>query len=624
MKKIITLMLTLILVVVLAACSASPATVSSTTSNTTTSSTTNTASNTVVATPAASAAEALAEKTTAVSNETDYAWDAASVIPITLDGSQITADNAAVIVDGSTATITRAGTYSLQGTLFEGQIRVNTQEKGLVRLVLNGANLSSASSAPLYIMEAEDVMIVLADGSVNSIRDTSAQVAADASSDTPNAAVFSMADLTFFGGGSLEVTSSSNDGIASKDGLVVSSGTLSINAADDGLRGKDYVLIQNGSIQISAQGDGIKSDNDADAAKGYVAIENGSVTIAAGGDAIYAFTSVLITNGQFNLDTSSASSDWASGSVSAKAIKGLSSVNIDGGTFTINSADDAIHSNVAIVVNGGVFTITSGDDGLHADASIEINGGEINVVQSYEGIESAVVTINAGNIQVNSSDDGLNVAGGVDSSGMNPGGRPGRPGAAGQDSFASYTGSQFLYIHGGTIFVTGGGDGIDINGAVEMTGGTLVVNGPVEQNNGPLDFDAGFKITGGFVVATGSAGMAQAPGASSTQNSLLAFLGSTYPAGTLISVQNSAGETLLTFSPSKQFESLAFSAPELVNGDYTIYTGGSSTGVQMGGLYQGGVYTPGSQVAAFSVSSVVTQVGQGGMGGLGGGRPARP
>ena len=140
-----------------------------------------------------------------------------------------------------------------------------------------------------------------------------------------------------------------------------------------------------------------------------------------------------------------------------------------------------------------------------------------------------------------------------------------------------------LYINGGYIWVDADGDGLDINGAIEMTDGVVLVNGPTENMNGALDYDGGFNISGGFLVAVGSAGMAQAPRQISSQNSLLINLSCTTAAGTLIHIQNSAGEDILTFAPTKHYQSIAFSSPELVNGEtYTISYGGSSSGSLLG------------------------------------------
>jgi hypothetical protein len=339
------------------------------------------------------------------------------------------------------------------------------------------------------------------------------------------------------------------------------------------------------------------------------------LNITAGGDAITAQTDVMVRGGEITIRSGGGSNTWVDETISAKGIKGVVSVNIDGGTFAFDCADDAIHSNGSITINSGSFSIASGDDGMHADATLTINGGNIQITQSYEGLESAVITINGGEMHILSSDDGINVAAGNDASGMNPGFGGGRGGGPGQDAF-SYTGDYYLYINGGYIYVDADGDGIDINGAVVMTDGVLLVNGPTENMNGALDYDGGFSMSGGFLAAAGSAGMAQAPDGSSSQNSLLINLNGTLPAGTLINIQNSAGEEILTFAPTKQYQSIAFSSPELVNGEtYTVYYGGSSSGSLVDGLYQDGNYSGETELTSFTVSGVVTMIGSGGGGG---------
>ena len=286
---------------------------------------------------------------------------------------------------------------------------------------------------------------------------------------------------------------------------------------------------------------------------------------------------------------------------------------IDNGTFVIDAADDAIHSNGNITINGGAFTLNTGDDGLHADATLTINGGNIAIPTSYEGLESAVITINAGDINLTSSDDGINVAGGIDGSGQMAGpGRGGRgqggPGAQAGE-VTTYTGAYYLYINGGAIVVNAQGDGLDANGAIEMTGGVVVVNGPTQQGNGALDYDGTFNISGGTLVAVGSSGMAQAPTASSTQSSVLMNI-SGQSAGTLINLQNAAGESLLTFAPAKAYASILFSSPDLAQGtEYTLNVGGSATGTSVGGLYTDGAYSGGSEYGGFTQSSVVTMLG---------------
>ena len=613
MKTIGAIIGTLLLIFALATCSAAnDATNAPTGAATESVSAANTADNTAATTTTATDAAPVAETLAPLSapHTAGAASDSAAGVVLTLNGATIAVEGEGVSSDGSTATITAGGTYTLRGVLADGQIVVDTKDAAPVYLVLDGVELYSNTSAPIFVRNAAQVVLVLADGTQNTITDAATYVFADPAEDEPNAALFSKANLTITGNGALIVMGNYNDGIASKDGLVIESGAITVNAVDDGIRGKDYLVIKDGALAVTAGGDGLKADNAEDATLGYIAIDAGTITVTASGDAITAQSQVRIASGDFALLSGGGHTAIIDDTLSAKGIKSAVGVQIDGGAFIIDAADDAIHANASIVINGGVFTIASGDDGMHADGTLTINGGEIAVTSAYEGIESAVITVNGGDIHILASDDGVNVAGGVDGSGMMRGGPGGRPpgGASAQDASA-YTGDYYLYINGGRIVVDAAGDGIDVNGAIVMTDGVVIVHGPTMNGNGALDYDAGFTLEGGIVVAVGSAGMAQTPGAGIVQHALLLNYTSMLPAGTLIHIQDSAGNAILTFAPTKEYQSLAFSSPALVTGEtYTVYSGGSSNGTATDGLVAGG-YTPGTEYTTFTVAGGVTMIG---------------
>ncbi len=529
----------------------------------------------------------------------DYIWNSSDVIQIVLNGNSITVNGSGTSVNGSKVTIVSAGTYSISGSLSDGQIIVDTEDEGVVRLILNGIDISSSTSAPVYINNTDKAIIILKDNTVNRVTDGNSYIFENSEEDEPNAAIFSKDDLTIYGNGSLTVDGNYNDGIASKDGLIIKNSTITVNSTDDGIRGKDYLIVKGGNVSVDANGDGLKSDNDGDPEKGYVFIESGKINITAGGDAITAETDVLISDGEIALSSGGGSNQWINESISAKGIKSFVTTVIDNGTMNINSADDAIHSNGSLAINGGSFVISSGDDGIHADSALGINGGDIRIIKSYEGIESrSVICVNNGDIHIVSSDDGLNVAGGMDGSGFHGGG-PGN-----FDSFGNY----YLYINGGYIAIDAAGDGIDSNGSIVMTDGCVIVHGPTSNMNGALDHSS-FKITGGFLVAAGSSGMAQAPGTSSTQYSVLLTFRSAFQAGTLFHIQTSDGDGILSFTPAKKYQSIVLSSSELVKGTtYVVYYEGSSTGTVNDGLYQGGTYTPGTKYTSFTVSGILTNV----------------
>ena len=149
-----------------------------------------------------------------------------------------------------------------------------------------------------------------------------------------------------------------------------------------------------------------------------------------------------------------------------------------------------------------------------------------------------------------------------------------------------------------------------MNGPIEMTDGVVLISGPTENMNGALDYFGQFNISGGFLVAAGSAGMAQAPSESSAQHALLINFSGAAPAGTLVHLATSAGEQVLTFAPAKQYQTLVFSASELEDGStYSVYLGGNYAGKASDGLYQDGSYTPGTEYTSFTVSDVVTWIG---------------
>ncbi|MCB1756623.1 MAG: carbohydrate-binding domain-containing protein [Gammaproteobacteria bacterium] len=517
-------------------------------------------------------------------DESDYTWDSADEVLISLDTTSISVNGAGATVSDTRVTIESAGTYRLSGTLGDGQITVDTDDKEVVRLIFDGINIANSTSAAVNIASAEKTVILLEQGSDNFISDALSYVYDDPEEDEPNAALFSDDDLTIFGTGSLTVNARYNDGIASKDGLLIKGGTINVTAEDDGIRGKDYLIIENGNFTINSNGDGLKSDEDEDAELGYISIAGGSFDITANqGDAIQAETNLQIEDGEFTILAGDGHTLYTETDPdSKKGLKAGANLFIEGGSFSIDAADDAVHSNNGITIDGGTFELATGDDAMHADGALEVNDGSIDIDTCYEGLEAVTMTLNGGTITVSSNDDAINAAGDA--------------------------GENRLYIHGGDITVYAEGDGIDVNGAMEMTGGTVLVHGPITSFNAALDYDATFSISGGLLIAAGSSRMAQTPGSSSSQNSLEVTFGTDQAAGQLFHIQGSGGE-IVTFAPAKAYRSLVFSSPELHSGSsYSIYTGGSSTGTEAGGLYEGGSYSPGSLYADFTVNNTITVV----------------
>lgn len=641
MKKYVTgskLGIVLLCAAVMSACS----TTSTTTDEDNTSSQTAEQSTSTADSSVQLASVKLSDLVTFDEEDTVTTWTADESTNIALAGTTATVDGTGAEATDGLVTITEAGTYVLSGELSDGQIIVNNQDDGIVRLVLNGVDIQNKDSAAIYIQEAGKVVMTLEEGTENTVSDGTTYVFADDTTDEPSAAIFSKADLTINGTGKLVVAANYNDGIVSKDDLKIMSGTYEILAADDGIVGKDMIAVEDGEFTINAAGDGMKSSNDEDTSKGFIGIGNGTFNITSGNDGIQAETLLVIDKGTYTLvtnegsengevktgdqgfgqgmrgnrDAQSTSQDTATTestestteteSTSAKALKAGGDITVNGGNFTIDSADDAVHSNSNIAIADGAFQIATGDDGIHADSLLAISGGTIDITKSYEGIEGANITISGGESHVVSSDDGVNVAGGNDDETSTEGTQ--RP-----DQFNS-SGNGLLSISGGTLTVDASGDGLDSNGSIAMSGGTVIVNGPTNSGNGALDFDGSFEQSGGILVAAGSSGMAQAPSDDSSQFSVSMTFSQTQQAGTLVHLEDSEGNTILTFAPSKDYQTVVISSPDLKeNGSYTLYSGGSSTGSETDGLYNGGEYSGGTEIVSFEITSNVTWLNESGV-----------
>lgn len=520
----------------------------------------------------------------------DYTWDSTTAVPVSLNGTSISANgDAGVTIAGTIATITRAGTYRLRGSLNDGQIVVSTSDTGAVRLVLAGASITRSTDAAVVFAKAQRAVVILADNSTNALTDG----ATYPSGADQNAALFAKGALSIGGDGALTVTGRYRHAITSKDGLVIGGGRITATAVEDGIRGKTYLVVRGGTFNVSAGSDAFKGDKESTANAGYVWLAGGSGTLTAGNDGVQAETDLLTTGGQFTIKTRGGSAVAAADSISAKALKAGRTVVLDGGSFEIDAADDAVHSNGRVFINGATITAATADDGVHADSALTINGGTISVSKSYEGLESGYgdLTINGGRVRVVSSDDGVNLSGNGDA----------RPGTAA----APYT----LRVTGGRVTVVASGDGLDANASINMSGGCVFVHGPTASNNAAVDYDNAFVMSGGILAAAGSAGMAQAPGTTSSQSAVQVTFSSTQAANTIVQLTDGSGKALLDFAPAKSFQSLVVSAPGITMGTaYTLYAGGTATSNPTDGVYESGQFTPGTAKLTYTQSARVTRV----------------
>ena len=322
----------------------------------------------------------------------DLRWDAAAETKIELADSGSTADgeNAnAVSVSGGTATIKTAGTYRVSGTLGDGQLVVDAPKDAMVRIILDGVRITSSTGPAILVNRAREVLLYLAEGTGNSASDAPSY--ADTAQDAPNAAIYSMADLTIAGRGALEVEGNHQDGIVSKGGLVLDSGQVTVAVADDGVKGGDYVLVLGGNYTVTAAGDGIKSTNDAEADRGWLHQYAGQLTVSVGDDGLKAETALTISGGTAVVSDSTealeaAAIDISGGTVNATA--GDDGLNASGGGGDVQQVGD-FH----LDISGGAVTVNAEGDGLDSNGDIAISGGQI-VVNGPTGAGNGAIDAN--------------------------------------------------------------------------------------------------------------------------------------------------------------------------------------------------------------------------------------
>ena len=538
----------------------------------------------------------------------DASFDESSATKITLSGDSASVSGSGAVAEGSTVTISTAGTYIVSGNLTDGSITVTTSENDKVQIVLNGVKIACSSGPAIDIQSADKCFITLAEGTQNSLSDGSVFTSEDA-----NACIYATCDLTINGSGSLDVSGNYRHGVFSKDDLVVYGGSINVSAVEDGLNGKDSVKIGAGDVSIDSGADGVKSSKSTNPEKGFVYVSGGSLSIDAEDDGIQAKTCLCIA----------------------------------GGSIEIDAADDALHSDLEGALNGGSTSVRSSDDAFHCETKLEVNDGSFVAETCSEGYEAEQVVVNGGDTNICALDDAMNasaadlsddsessdadtstialsgepganaaqpdgsigvpdassanadsngqqntapqgagqqdsatppelpsdlghapdVQGRMERGGQAPGGQGGAPGAS--DS------NCLIQINGGKVVLNSQGDGVDSNGNVEINGGTLLVNGPSSDGDGAFDYDGEATISGGTVLMAGAVGMAQSFTSGTQAFALVQASGS---AGSVIEATDADGNVIATLTATRAFGCVLVSGAGVSDGDtITVSVDGAVT-----------------------------------------------
>lgn len=487
-------------------------------------------------------------------SEQDLSWDTSSETAIDL--SNPTATDGVTVEDG-TLTITKAGTYKLSGE-YQGQIKVETADSDAVRLVLDNANITNSSGAALNVVNADEVILYSASGTTNTISDGADYTATG--EDDPDAVVYSKADLTIAGEGTLKVNGNHEDGIHTSDGLVIASGTLEVNAANTGIKGKDYVDILGGTINVTAQQDGIKSTNDTDEGKGWTRLSNGTVTVNAGDDGFKASRVVEISGGSLTVEQSD---------------EGIEAqyINVSGGDVNVTSADDGMNASLKTSdsesTDSSANTSDTANQQQNSQQQGSIPGGQQNGTsnQQQQGMGQPPA-MPGGNAQDGTSQNGTT---GTGQQGMGQPPQGGMPGGGG-GTFEVIDAA--INVSGGHVTVNAEGDGIDSNGVTTLSGGTLIVNGPSQGGNAALDTNGDLLLNGATVLSGSTADMFEAPSTNSTSGYLKLTNSSGFEQGSTVQVADSSGKVVANYKVTKSNVQLVLvSSSSIVKGQsYTAYT----------------------------------------------------
>ena len=504
------------------------------------------------------------------------------------------------LTSGQDVTISEEGVYVITGSAENTTIIVDAPDDAKVQLVLSGVTVTNDDFPVIYVKSADKVFVTTVSGTQNALSVTG-EFTADGTTNT-DAVIFCKSDLTLNGEGTLTVSSAQGNGISGKDEITITGGTYVINSKKDAIEAQDAINIADGDFTITTDKDGLHSEDSDDPTTGSVYIGGGTFVIDAGDDGIQATTNLTIDGGTFTID----------------AVEGLE------GTF--------------VTVNGGTISITASDDGINAaySSTTSADGSALNGAKTQEEMTSPEMNgempegmtppeMNGeipegmtppemnGEIPEGMTPPEINgempegmtppEMNGEMPEGMTPSERNGetqegwngmqrpkggRGGVCGQNGTMQGGGfgdmmdvqaDAYLRIAGGDIYINAGGDALDANGYFYMEGGTVLADGPTGSGNGTIDAAIAAKVTGGTIIAVGSAGMAQSFGSDSTQYSINYTVANAVEAGTALTLTDETGKVVATASPAKTYQNVVISTPEIGNGTYTLTAGDQSESI---------------------------------------------
>ena len=474
-----------------------------------------------------------------------------------IDLNSMTVSGSGVSASNDTVTITKGGDFEVSGTLSDGMIYINSDDK--VKLRLSGASITNNDGPAIYFDNAEKAFITITEGTENTLSDGKTY-----SDENADGALFSNDDLEIKGGGKLTISGNYKHAIAGDDDVAIENGTISISSYEHGIKANDKLWVSGGEI----------------------------TAVSETGKPMKAGAEVLIDGGTLNLT-----------STQSEGIESKGTLTINSGEINVTAADDGINT-------GNENTATDGND-----AQPQMQGGQPREMngQAQDGFEPGQTPPQMPNGQTEmngQAPDGQTppemngqmpdgqmppemngqmpngqtppeMNGDMPRASFEPGQRHGGMHGGGAEGMIDEetAAAHAITINGGKIYVNAGGDGIDSNGNLTINGGELTIDGPTNAGNGSLDAQGTFALNGGTVIAASAAGMNQNPSVCENQSYAAINLSTSQAAGTEISIRETAsGNEIIKYAPSKAYQAIAYSSDKLKAGtEYAVYVGSEQT-----------------------------------------------
>ena len=454
----------------------------------------------------------------------DYSYDEASATKVQLSDGGITVDGEGAIADGSTLTLSAAGTYIISGSLSDGDIVIEAGDEDKLQVVFDGVSVTNSDGPALMVENADKVFVTLAEGSKNSLADGSNyDLAGD--DDNRDATLFSRDDITINGTGSLSIAGNYSHAVVSKDDLVIAGATIDVTSREDGFQGKDCLKVTEANITVNAGDDGLKSD-------AYVYIKDGNIDVQT----------------------------CYEGYEGEKVI-------IDGGTHSILADDDAIN---AALSDSSSSTTTGTSFGGAPAATTGV---------SFGGAPSGMNDGTQGSSKGGNMNRGFDGNMGDGSNGNTGRGMNGGMGGMGGGMPAS-SNECLIQINGGTLTLSAVHDALDSNGNIEINGGLVLVCGPNSGMDGAMDYDISAQVNGGTVLMTGSVANTRGLDQSAQAWTIASVQGAK---GSNVALLDASGNEVASLTATQPFASVFASSSEIPSGSsFTIEVNGTPTLLTMG------------------------------------------